>query len=292
MWDNGLSHRDIKPANLMVQDGRLRLIDVFFVQVRPSPWRQAVDLGNMMLVLALRSDPELVYEKALAYFTPEELAEAFAATRGVASPSQLRASMKADGRGLLETFRGLAPSRKPIGIQRWSVRRVLLIVATVLLLLLCVLTGVALFIPSRGDVGNANCGTGRTMQLMAQAVPTATKLPCIVDLPLGWGTEQASVVQDRASFTVGIGSDLVSPVIVTLSETCAADPAVQAIPVDGGCVTYEVPPGTEPGSVPSFDAGGGLSLMDRSELVAAVEQDEDLVLCGALAPPCAPAPES
>jgi tRNA A-37 threonylcarbamoyl transferase component Bud32/membrane-associated phospholipid phosphatase len=291
MWDNGLSHRDIKPANLMVQDGRLRLIDVFFVQVRPSPWRQAVDLGNMMLVLALRSDPELVYEKALAYFTPEELAEAFAATRGVASPSQLRASMKADGRGLLETFRRLAPSRKPIGIQRWSVRRVLLIVATVLLLFLCVLTGVALFIPSRGDVGNANCGTGRTMQLMAQAVPTATKLPCIDDLPLGWGTEQASVVQDRASFTVGIGSDLVSPVIVTLTETCAADPAVQAIPVDGGCVTYEVPPGTEPGSVPSFDAGGGLSLMDRGELVTAVKQDEDLVLCGALAPPCAPAPE-
>ena len=58
MWDVGLPHRDIKPANLMVQDGRLRLIDVFFVQVRPSPWRQAVDLGNMMLVLALRSDPE------------------------------------------------------------------------------------------------------------------------------------------------------------------------------------------------------------------------------------------
>ncbi len=292
MWDIGLSHRDIKPANLMVQDGRLRLIDVFFVQVRPSPWRQAVDLGNMMLVLALRSDPELVYQRALASFTPEELSEAFAATRGVASPSQLRASMKADGRGLLETFRGLAPFRKPIAIQRWSVRRVLLIVATVLLLFLAVLTGIALFIPSQSDVGNATCGTGRTMQLMAQAVPTATTLPCIGDLPLGWGTEQATVARDRASFTVGIGSDLVSPVTVTLAETCPADTAPQAIPIDGGCVTYQVPPGTEAGSVPSFDDGGGLSFIDRSELVASVEQDEDLVLCGAQAPPCAPAPES
>ena len=37
MWDVGLAHRDIKPANLMVQDGHLRLIDVFFVQVRPVP---------------------------------------------------------------------------------------------------------------------------------------------------------------------------------------------------------------------------------------------------------------
>jgi tRNA A-37 threonylcarbamoyl transferase component Bud32 len=288
MWDTGLSHRDIKPANLMVQDGRLRLIDVFFVQVRPSPWRQAVDLGNMMLVLALRSDPEHVYEKALAYFTSEELSEAFAATRGVASPSQLRASMKADGRGLLEKFRELAPPRKPIGIQRWSVRRVLLIVATVLLVFLTVLMGVALFIPSRGEVGNANCGTGRTMQLMAQAVPTASKLPCIEELPLGWGTEQASVVRDRASFTVGIGSDLVHPVVVTLVETCPADASLQPIPVGGGCVTYEVPPGTEPGSVPSFDEGGGLRLMDRGELVAAVEQNEDLVLCGTGAPPCGP----
>src|SRR5438046_10011485 len=36
MWDVGVAHRDIKPANLMVQDGHLRLIDVFSVPVRPS----------------------------------------------------------------------------------------------------------------------------------------------------------------------------------------------------------------------------------------------------------------
>ena len=291
MWDIGLSHRDIKPANLMVQGGRLRLIDVFFVQVRPSPWRQAVDLGNMMLVLALRSHAELVYEKALAYFTPEELSEAFAATRGVASPSQLRASMKADGRGLLETFRELAPPRKPIAIQRWSVRRVLLIVATALLLLLTMLTGIALFIPSRGDVSAATCGTGRTMQLMAQAVPTATKLPCVGDLPLGWGeADTTTVVRDKASFTVAIGSDQSSPVTVTLTETCPPVTEAQVIKIEGGCVTYEVPPGTEPGSVPSFD-DGSLAFIDRSAVVAFIAQNEDLTLCGASAPPCDTAPE-
>jgi tRNA A-37 threonylcarbamoyl transferase component Bud32 len=292
MWDVGLSHRDIKPANLMVQDGRLRLIDVFFVQVRPSPWRQAVDLGNMMLVLALRSSAERVYEMALAYFTPEELSEAFAATRGVASPSQLRASMKADGRGLLETFRSLAPHREPIAIQRWSIRRVALILVTLLGVFLTVLLGFALFIPSRGDVTAATCGTNPTMQLMAQAVPTATRLPCIQDLPLGWGSSSTTIVRDKAVFTIAIGSDEVSPVTVTLTETCPTDSTAQVFQEEGGCVTYEVPPGTEPGSVPSFDPDGGLTFTERSDLIAAIERDVDQTLCGALAPPCAAAPEA
>lgn len=132
LWDAGLAHRDIKPANLMVQDGHLRLIDVFFVQVRPSPWRQAVDLANMMLVLALRSDAPTVYAHALRYFSEDEIAEAFAAARGVASPTQLRAHLKADGRDLLAAFRALAPGREPVAIQRWSVRRILLTVGVAL----------------------------------------------------------------------------------------------------------------------------------------------------------------
>ena len=70
MWDCGLAHRDIKPANLMVQDGRLVLIDTAFAQVRPSPWRQAVDLANMMLVLAVRTDTERVYQHALEVLQP------------------------------------------------------------------------------------------------------------------------------------------------------------------------------------------------------------------------------
>jgi hypothetical protein len=113
----------------MVRDGNLKLIDVFFVQVRPSPWRQAVDLANMMMVLALRSDPERVYERALRFFTPDDIAEAFAATRGVASPTQLRTMMKGEGRDLAAEFRSLAPERAPMRIQRWSVRRIVLTVA-------------------------------------------------------------------------------------------------------------------------------------------------------------------
>ena len=66
LWDAGIAHRDIKPGNLMVRDGELLLIDVAFAQVRPSPWRQAVDLGNMMLVLAVQTDPQRVYQRGTA----------------------------------------------------------------------------------------------------------------------------------------------------------------------------------------------------------------------------------
>ena len=124
LWDSGFAHRDIKPANVMIQNGRVRLIDVSFAQVRPSPWRQAVDLANMMLVLALSSSPELVYERARLRFTEGEIAEAFAASRGVTLPSQLRREIRRDGRELAARFRELAPARQPVAIQRWSLRRV------------------------------------------------------------------------------------------------------------------------------------------------------------------------
>jgi tRNA A-37 threonylcarbamoyl transferase component Bud32/membrane-associated phospholipid phosphatase len=124
MWDAGLAHRDIKPSNLMVRNGRVHMIDVAFGEVRPTPWREAVDLANMMLVLALRTDAKRVYERALLLFTEDEIAESFAATHGVTMPSQVRQMLREDGRNLLREFRKLAPKRKPISVQTWSMRRV------------------------------------------------------------------------------------------------------------------------------------------------------------------------
>src|SRR6185503_7448291 len=137
LWDGGLAHRDIKPANLLVRDGRLLLIDVAFTEARPSPWREAVDLANMMLCLALRTDPGRVYRRALRQFSVEEITEGFAAARGLALPSQLRRMMRAQGRNLHADFVRLLP-RAPrlISIQRWSVRRLLLLGATAVVLVL------------------------------------------------------------------------------------------------------------------------------------------------------------
>jgi tRNA A-37 threonylcarbamoyl transferase component Bud32/membrane-associated phospholipid phosphatase len=124
MWDTGLAHRDIKPSNILVRDGRVLLIDVAFAAVRPTPWRQAVDLANMMLTLTLASTPDHVYERALHVFAADDVAEAFAACRSITVPSQLRSLIRADGRDLIGCFRRLAPVRRPVPVQLWDFRRV------------------------------------------------------------------------------------------------------------------------------------------------------------------------
>jgi membrane-associated phospholipid phosphatase/tRNA A-37 threonylcarbamoyl transferase component Bud32 len=145
MWEVGLAHRDIKPANLLVREGRLVVIDTAFAEVRPSPWRQAVDLANMMLVLALRTDAQRVYGRAVRQFTDEEIAEAFAATHGLTMPTQLRRMLRQQGRDLHAEFLTLLPYRlPPVRIQRWSWRRVALTVATLLVLLFAVLITIPL----------------------------------------------------------------------------------------------------------------------------------------------------
>ncbi|MGH2635943.1 MAG: phosphatase PAP2 family protein [Actinomycetota bacterium] len=124
LWRAGIAHRDLKPANMLVRDGHLQLVDVSGLQVRPTPWRQAVDLANMMLTLALRTDPDHVYERATRRFSPDDVGEAFAAARGLAIPTQVTEKLKEDNRPILERFRELAPAKAPVSIQVWSFRRI------------------------------------------------------------------------------------------------------------------------------------------------------------------------
>jgi hypothetical protein len=129
-WDIGVAHRDIKPANLLVQRGRLQLVDVSGLEVRPTPWRQAVDLANMMLTLAVQTDSERVYERATSVFAPDEIAEAFACAVGMAVPTELSGRLKRDPRPIVSRFRALAPPHEPVSIQTWDVRRVGLTLGT------------------------------------------------------------------------------------------------------------------------------------------------------------------
>ena len=306
LWDAGIAHRDIKPGNIMVGDGQLLLIDVFFAQVRPSPWRQAVDLGNMMLVLAVRTDPGRVYRRALNYFTPDELAEAFAATRGVASPTQLRAFLKRDPRDLLSEFRALAPPRRPIALQRWGARRVLLAVAVVGAIALAAGISISAFKPATAiGAYPPVCGIGGSMILSAQAVPSSAKLPCIAALPSGWTVDSTDIRNGQTRFW--LDSDQAGDRAVTVTMTARCDTSgASRIPSDqpgterferplslqprftlvrmytfpGGCITYQFSFVT--GAAPSLaiPIDTAITFEPRSVLVEHVQRTEDLALCG------------
>jgi tRNA A-37 threonylcarbamoyl transferase component Bud32/membrane-associated phospholipid phosphatase len=229
LWDAGLAHRDVKPANLLVRDGRMLLIDVAFVEARPSPWRQAVDLANMMLCLALRSSPERVYRRALQFFTVEEISEAFAAARGLALPSQLRHLLRAQGRDLHAEFTRLLPvPPQPIRMQRWTGRRLGVWAAILALLVLTTLNAKVIFdtkVAVATSLGSTEVGCSdlEPLWLMAQSVPSASRVPCVQLLPAGWTVARVTVNDGRSVITVDHDRAGKRAVVVELTAATACD---------------------------------------------------------------------
>jgi tRNA A-37 threonylcarbamoyl transferase component Bud32 len=234
LWHAGLAHRDIKPANLLVRDGRMRLIDVAFIQARPSPWRQAVDLANMMLCLALRSSPERVYQRALRQFSVEEITEGFAAARGLALPSQLRHMLRAESRDLHGEFTRLLPAPpQPVSIQRWSARRVGLwaliagLVALVAVSLLPSALNNDLAVNTPLNRTEVACTDFEALWLMAQSVPSASQVPCVRSLPVGWEVGNVAVNDGRSVLTLNHDRAGDRALEVRLAASCEPGDAVE-----------------------------------------------------------------
>lgn len=150
------------------------------------------------------------------------------------------------------------------------------------------------------------CGSSTATILTAQAMPSATKVPCIAALPSGWSFDNAQIHSGEAK--VWLNSDRAGPRAVEI-QLVAACPAPGGIQVtsdevgtrrferptslspelsgdrfyvfEGGCVRYryEFAPGTHSSLL--FDMDAALSFESRADLVAYVEEHEDQVLCGA-----------
>jgi tRNA A-37 threonylcarbamoyl transferase component Bud32 len=303
LWDAGLAHRDIKPANLLVGDGHLLLIDVAFVQARPSPWRQAVDLANMMLCLALRSSPELVYRRALGQFTVQEISEGFAAARGLALPSQLRRMLRAQGRDLHAEFIRLLPSPpQPVSIQRWTLRRVGLLAGTALLAFLLVgmlvsTTNNDSAVKTSLEIQSLGCTDLEPLWLQAQAVPSASLVPCVRPLPVGWSVAEVAVNNGRSVLTLDhdrTGGDAMAARLTAgcdvgqAAEQASGQPGVRryqlverqgpdfsAVRFDvfpGGCVTTRIRALASSKAEVTAAAPGILGFTPRQQLAQALEQ--------------------
>jgi tRNA A-37 threonylcarbamoyl transferase component Bud32 len=306
LWDAGLAHRDIKPANLLVRDGRLLLIDVAFVEARPSPWRQAVDLANMMLCLALRASPERVYRRALQFFTVEEITEGFAAARGLALPSQLRRMLRAQGRNLHAEFVRLLPSPpQPIRVQRWSARRVGLW-ALILALVVLAATYSGVFFDNKEAVQtplhstDLSCTDLEPLWLQAQAVPSASMVPCVRYLPVGWSVAEVAVNNGRSLITLDHDRAGNAALVVRLTAACDPNGAVEGPSATtgvrhyqriesptgqftatwydqfpGGCVTSRLHLTTDPNGEFAGQAPQVLDFTSRAALQAALSRRSD-----------------
>ena len=149
------------------------------------------------------------------------------------------------------------------------------------------------------------------MILQAQAVPSATLVPCVASLPSGWRFAGAEIHSGRARFWLDSDRAGVHAVTVTLMERCGVSGALQ-IPADergtqryekplsltprltgirtytfvGGCANYAFSFSRGAPSALLFDADNALSFFPRASLVKYVEEQEGLALCGAGSPPC------
>ena len=205
--------------------------------------------------------------------------------------------MRDQGRDLHAEFLRLLPELpRPIAIQRWSIRRVGLMIGVALLALLALVAALSFGAAGRSRrlLGLAWPGAGRLrrrrrpvqlrrgpraelplpgaegtalMVLIAQAVPTATQLPCLELKPAGWTVSDVFVRNGRVRFNLNSDRVGIGAVQVVLEQFCTfgevhqgalgpsrhpplpgghLDRARPALPgavhylFPGGCVTYRL----------------------------------------------------
>jgi hypothetical protein len=149
------------------------------------------------------------------------------------------------------------------------------------------------------------CGTGHSMILAAQAVPSAATLPCLAALPSGWRAGGADIATGKASFWLDSDQAGTHAATITLTAGCDTSGARQILsdrpgtqrferPLSlvpqfaelrfyrfrGGCITYQYlfPPGVSPVLAGAVDAS--VAFVPRSRLVRHVQRTEGLALCG------------
>jgi hypothetical protein len=163
-----------------------------------------------------------------------------------------------------------------------------------------------------GEMPGCSAPDGQVFVLEAQSVPSATRLPCVAELPAGWQFGGALIRDTETTLWLDNDRAGIHALQVTMSASCDTGSAVQVPPAadevgmrvfeepenldpytgsrflvfDGGCITHEYTfaKGTEPTLV--IEADLAVSTVARSDIVAQVQDSLGLTLCGAEAPPC------
>jgi hypothetical protein len=176
----------------------------------------------------------------------------------------------------------------------------------------------AVLLPACGGVypQEPTCGAenAKVLILTAQAVPSATLVPCIAEFPSGWSYDGSRIGSGSAQFFLNSDRAGFHALEVTLTESCDVSNAIEvttgagAIPgvrvyeepislpptfqvnrylrFHGGCVTNDFRFATGASATLALEAQQALSFVSRSVLVEQAKEETGLSLCGAEAPPC------
>jgi hypothetical protein len=216
--------------------------------------------------------------------------------------------MRAQGRDLAAEFVRLLPTPpRRIAIQRWSPRRVALLLLVLLVLLPAAVPLAWVFARSSANPGGAAAVTGGSgsctqleeLWLQAQAVPSASRIPCVQALPADTiGTlavrDGESVLElSHASLAIFLGEQpraqaAAGSVTIRLTPTCAVPttgegqtiaPGVTRFPIQGpasppqvvdvfpgGCVTYQPELDIGPSAPPPDQAQRAVTYRTRDDL--------------------------
>lgn len=142
--------------------------------------------------------------------------------------------------------------------------------------------------------------------LVAQAVQSATRLPCISNYPAGWSYGGDDFRKGSATFWLDSAIAGANAVEVELLPSCTAsgDPidAPEGIEgsastgsqdetrwyaFDGGCIVQTIALGSGSDGGLLDEAELTLGFLDRAEVAATLKRDFGVTLCGAGAEPCA-----
>jgi hypothetical protein len=166
--------------------------------------------------------------------------------------------------------------------------------------------------PGRSSEVDCPVQDSKLLLLAAQAVPSATLLPCISAFPAGWWYGGSEVRSGNARFWLESDRAGFHAVEVSLTSSCRTIGAVdmtsstQEVGVQefvrvydlhpftadryflftGGCVTYRYRFAAGASSTLALEADQAITFDLRSSLVERVEDEFGLTLCGAGAPPC------
>ncbi|HEX9123322.1 MAG TPA: hypothetical protein VF984_08180 [Actinomycetota bacterium] len=175
--------------------------------------------------------------------------------------------------------------------------------------------GLTIALPACSTAGSSvpSCEReGNETVLAAQAVPSATLIPCVDSLPAGWTFAGSRSTNGLAEFWLDSDRAGIRALSVTLTSTCDTSRAVEitaaaprpgvrifeeplSLPphfqadrfatFPGGCVTYRFRFTTDAPATVALEVDQGLGFVTRERVAGAVRR-LGLTLCGAGAPPC------